>query len=110
MGGRRALPSGAVVSAPRPTVAQHGCLPGYRQRQIAHITHTYNVLAKVLRWGNSLGIRISKADAEREGLLPGQEVEVQVRPRVKKAAFDWSKAPSFDLGGLADRHDEVDWQ
>ena len=34
------------------------------------------VTGKLLRWGNSYGIRISKADFERLGVTPGTEVSV----------------------------------
>lgn len=67
------------------------------------------MLAKILRWGNSFGIRLSKQEAQREGLAPGQEVDVEIRPRpVRK--IDLSHLRKFDLGGdLSVRHDEFDW-
>lgn len=36
------------------------------------------VHAKVLPWGGSVGIRISRAEADRLGLKPGQEIEFKV--------------------------------
>lgn len=67
------------------------------------------MIAKVLRWGNSYGIRISKEDAEREGLREGQEVVLEIKAKPRKE-IDISHLPSFDMGGdLADRHDEVEW-
>lgn len=65
------------------------------------------MIAKVLKWGNSYGIRLSKDDVEREGLKPGDEVVVEVRVKPGETV-DLSDLPGFDLGGdLADRHDEV---
>jgi hypothetical protein len=34
------------------------------------------VTGKLLKWGNSYGIRISKGDVERQGLMVGQEFDV----------------------------------
>jgi hypothetical protein len=58
---------------------------------------------RVLRWGNSLGLRISKADAERLGLHEGDEVDLLVPQEGK----DVPELPAFDLGPglLADHHD-----
>lgn len=69
---------------------------------------TYNgMIAKVLKWGNSYGIRLSKEEAERAGLKPGDEVVVEVKAR-EGQTIDLSDLPGFDLGGdLAERHDEV---
>lgn len=64
--------------------------------------------AKVLRWGNSYGIRITKADAERLGLEAGDEVIVDVKAKPGDE-IDTTQLPSLDLGGLADDHDEVEW-
>lgn len=64
--------------------------------------------AKVLRWGNSYGIRIKKADAERLGLREGDEVVLDVKARPGQRV-DVSKLPNLHLGGLAGDHDEVDW-
>lgn len=65
------------------------------------------MIAKVLKWGNSYGIRLSKEEAERAGLKPGDEVVVEVKAR-EGQRIDLSDLPGFDLGGdLADRHDEV---
>lgn len=66
------------------------------------------MIAKVLRWGNSYGIRISKQDAKQAGLREGEEVVIEIKGRAQKK-FDPSVLRSFDLGGLASVHDEVDW-
>jgi antitoxin component of MazEF toxin-antitoxin module len=63
--------------------------------------------AKVLEWGNSYGIRLSKADVEELGLQPGDEVVVDVKAKPGDE-IDVSGLRSFPLGGLADEHDEVD--
>lgn len=34
--------------------------------------------ARLLRWGNSLGVRISKKDADRLGLVPGSDVVIHI--------------------------------
>lgn len=59
---------------------------------------------KLLRWGNSFGIRISKADAERLG-VPG--TEIIVRAATTPGKVDLSHIRFLDLGGdLSTRHDE----
>ena len=62
------------------------------------------VHAKVLAWGGSVGIRISKAEAERHGLRPGQEVDIQLlRP---SQGFDISAFHFFhDRGDVSIDHD-----
>lgn len=42
------------------------------------------VKGKILEWGNSLGLRLNKADAIEAGLQPNQDVEVEVRPKLTK--------------------------
>lgn len=63
------------------------------------------IRARLLAWGNSYGIRISRDDVQRFGLKPDHEVRVKLE--VEGAAIDVSALPSFDLGGAADRHDEL---
>lgn len=48
---------------------------------------------KALKWGNSYGLRVAKADFERAGLHVGQEVEVDVGGEPGKA--DLSCLPVF---------------
>jgi antitoxin component of MazEF toxin-antitoxin module len=67
------------------------------------------MIAKVLRWGNSYGIRISKEEALRAGLREGQEVVVDIQAKPGDR-IDLTGLTTYDLGGLAARHDEVDWQ
>lgn len=65
--------------------------------------------AKILEWGNSYGIRLTKAEAERLGLRPGDEVIVEVKAKPDEKV-DLSGVRTMSLGGdLAERHDEVDW-
>lgn len=63
--------------------------------------------AKVLKWGNSYGIRLSKADVEDLGLEEGDEVIVEVKA-MPGEPVDVSHLSSFELGGLAEEHDEVE--
>lgn len=66
------------------------------------------VYAKILKWGNSYGIRITKAQAKRLGLGPGDEVVVEVKARPDEE-IDVSHLRSFSMGGLAREHDEGEW-
>jgi hypothetical protein len=62
------------------------------------------IKAKLLKWGNSYGLRIAKADVERLGLQVGDELDFSLAGRHK---VDISHIPSFDLGGIGPRHDEI---
>lgn len=64
--------------------------------------------AKVLKWGNSYGIRLSKADVEELGLAEGDEVVVEVKTSPDQT-IDVSGLRSFPMGGIARDHDEVEW-
>lgn len=67
------------------------------------------MIAKVLRWGNSYGIRISAEDVRRYGLYEGQEVVVNVKAKAGEKV-DLSKLRTFrGPGDLSQRHDEVEW-
>lgn len=67
------------------------------------------MIAKVLRWGNSYGIRISKEEARRAGLREGQEVVVEIKAKPGDR-IDLSKVRTFrGPGNLSATHDEVDW-
>jgi hypothetical protein len=62
--------------------------------------------AKALKWGNSYGFRIAKADFEKAGLTVGQEVEVQVGGEPGKV--DISHIRTFSMGGFAGKyHDDI---
>ena len=37
---------------------------------------------KLLEWGNSLGIRLNKAEAAAAGLHPNEEVEVEIKRKI----------------------------
>lgn len=63
------------------------------------------VRGKLLEWGNSYGIRISKDDVQRFGLKPNQDV--RIRLEIGKKPLRVQDLPSFDLGKAADRHDEL---
>ncbi len=62
--------------------------------------------AKVLRWGNSYGIRIKKNDLEASDLHPGEEVVVRIERR--DGRIDLSDLPTFAGGrdDVSERHDE----
>lgn len=65
---------------------------------------------RILRWGNSYGIRLTKAEVEALGLHEGDGVRVEVEPRRKK--IDWDTFPSLNLGpgphDLSTNHDDLD--
>lgn len=63
---------------------------------------------RILRWGNSYGIRLSKAEVEALGLGEGKDVQVEL----KRKAYDWSKIAVFhgDDGYDCTDHDEVLYQ
>lgn len=67
------------------------------------------MIGKILRWGNSYGIRLSKRDVEEAGLHEGEEVVVDVKAREgEKVPLDWLR--TFSLGeDLSIRHDEYEW-
>ena len=43
------------------------------------------IKGKILKWGNSFGIRLEKASALHAGLQPNEEVEVDVKRKITKA-------------------------
>lgn len=61
---------------------------------------------KVLRWGNSYGLRISKHDVERLGLVPGTEVAVSLVTKDDTIDVPWF---TFSSGhtDTSINHDEV---
>ena len=62
--------------------------------------------AKLLKWGNSFGLRLSRQDVARLKLRPGAEVEVKVE--VAPDGIDVAEVRSFHLGGdAADEHDTL---
>lgn len=64
------------------------------------------VRGKLLRWGNSFGIRLSKREVEALRLRPGHEVRLLVEG--DGPWLDPLEAHRFDLGGdAAERHDEL---
>lgn len=64
--------------------------------------------AKVLKWGNSYGIRITKAEAERLGVEAGDEVLLEVTAKPGDE-IDVSGIRTFRMGGLARDHDTGEW-
>ncbi len=63
------------------------------------------VEGKILRWGNSFGIRIRKDDLEARDLHPGQEVLVRIEPATTR--IDLADLPTFHSGldDVSERHD-----
>jgi hypothetical protein len=61
--------------------------------------------AKVLAWGGSIGLRMSKAEAKRLGLKVGQDFAFKP---AKPGKIDLSGLPTFNLGGrLVEEHDRI---
>ncbi|MFQ6107763.1 MAG: hypothetical protein ACE5QF_09320 [Thermoplasmata archaeon] len=65
------------------------------------------IKARILKWGNSYGLRIQKADVKRLGLRQGEEVLVRLERR--SGPVDLSQLPKFKGGAPDDslRHDEL---
>lgn len=63
--------------------------------------------AKALKWGNSYGLRVAKADFERAKLHVGEEVDVEIGGRAGR--IDISHIRTFNLGGLGKHHDDVNY-
>ena len=51
------------------------------------------MFASVKKWGNSYAIRVTKADLQRLGVKPGQEIEFSLR--ALPAKVDLSALPTF---------------
>lgn len=64
------------------------------------------VRAKLLKWGNSFGLRLSRQDVGRLHLRPGVEVEVKLD--VAPSGFHVGRVRRYRLGGrAADEHDAL---
>lgn len=63
------------------------------------------VTGRILRWGNSFGLRLRKADLERVGLKEGADVVADLETAGK---VDLSHVRTFkgDPSDVAERHDE----
>lgn len=67
------------------------------------------MIGRLLRWGNSFGIRISKRDVEKLRLKEGQEVKIDIEAP-KAGRIDLSWLTKYEgMADLAEHHDEVDW-
>lgn len=65
-------------------------------------------VGRILRWGSSYGIRISKSDAQAQGIREGQDVLYDIKNatgRVDTSKVHTVKGP----GNLSIRHDDVEW-
>lgn len=62
------------------------------------------VAGRVLRWGNSYGIRVRRADLEKSGVKEGADVVIEFEPK----KIDLSHVWTFRGGGrdVSERHDE----
>ena len=60
---------------------------------------------KALAWGGSIGIRISKSEAERLGIRVGQELDLKVLPSTYR--LDTSHFHTFHDGIGADEHNRL---
>ena len=67
------------------------------------------MIAKVLKWGNSYGVRLAKADVEREGIRVGDEVVFELRARPRRPVDVSHIRPLFRDGTLSQAHDKVEW-
>lgn len=83
-----------------------------RKVQVGCITYPLSmsevtIEGKLLRWGNSYGIRIKKDDVEASDLHPGEEVVVRIEHGGGR--LDLSELPTFSSGhaDTGDRHDAV---
>jgi len=65
------------------------------------------ITARILKWGNSYGLRVRKSDVKRLGLLP--ETEAIIRLERQTGRVDLSGLPTFSGGSPDDslRHDEL---
>ena len=65
------------------------------------------VKGRILKWGNSFGIRIRKGELKRLRIRPGAEATVRVD--LQGSEIDLSGLPTFRGGGRGDalRHDEL---
>lgn len=68
----------------------------------------YTVTARVRRWGNSYGVRLTKGDLQRLGVRDGGQVDV-VPVQTQKRAFELSDLPTFTDSDpfLSIHHDDV---
>jgi len=65
------------------------------------------VKGRILRWGNSYGIRLRRAELKKAGLSPGSEATVRMAK--EHSRVDLSGLPAFKGGGPDDsvQHDEL---
>lgn len=55
----------------------------------------YTTTAKLVRWGNSYGIRFRKQDVEKRGLREGSLIDVSWKPHKGTGKVDLSDLPTF---------------
>lgn len=64
------------------------------------------IRGRILKWGNSFGIRLSKKELAASGARPGQDVSVTFDTKPRR--IDLSHWPTFDSGrsDVSKKHDE----
>lgn len=71
---------------------------------MSNMLYVEELHGKVLRWGNSYGIRITRAEVERLGLHEGDEVDLLLpdptaAPELPTFDFgDWNPVDDHDMG------------
>ncbi|MBW3581891.1 MAG: hypothetical protein KY455_02225 [Euryarchaeota archaeon] len=64
---------------------------------------------RVTRWGNGLGIRLTKKEAERLRIKAGDEVEAEIFGQEDRPTKeDLDRLAIFDFGGALDDLDKID--
>ena len=65
------------------------------------------ITGKILRWGNSYGVRISGKELKEANLAPGKEINLRILE--PEGPLDIKGAPFFSSGhsDTARRHDEI---
>lgn len=58
-----------------------------------------HIEGKLLKWGNSYGIRVRKADVDRLGVTPGSTLAVDIHPKGQGTVDD---LPTWRLGATDD--------
>ncbi len=62
---------------------------------------------KVLRWGNSYGIRIAKKELQAAGLKPGMKIRLRLEGPAGEIDVDSLFAFFSDEPDVSERHDEI---
>ncbi len=65
------------------------------------------MIAEIKKWGNSLGIRLSRRELRRYGLKEGDVIKVSIEKVRPEGEVDLSKIPTFSDpdSRMSERHD-----